>query len=96
MMDGSPFLDRGKDDRYNHRQMRTSVFEHEGSQAVIIPKEFSFDAEHIKIEREGKSLIITPISGDNRWPEGFFKSILENPADETFIRHPQGEHREII
>ena len=96
MMDKIPFLDHGKDDRYKYPQMRTTVFEHEGSEAVIIPEEYSFDAEHLEIERDGKSLIITPIPGDNRWPEGFFDSILENPADETFIRPPQGEHREII
>ncbi len=80
----------------NIPQMRTTVFEHEGSQAVIIPKEFRFNADHLDIEREGESLTITPFPNDKGWLKSLIESILENPADETFIRHPQGEHREII
>jgi virulence-associated protein VagC len=76
--------------------MRTTVFDYEGSQAAIIPEEFRFDAEHLDIGREGESLIITPFPDNNGWPKNLIESVLENPAEETFIRHPQGEHREII
>ena len=33
---------------------------------------------------------------NNGWPEGFFETLRDNAADDDFIRHPQGEHREII
>lgn len=76
--------------------MRTKVFDYEGSQAVIIPEEFHFDAKHIEIESEGDSLIITPILDNDGRQESYIQSMMENASDETFIRHPQGEHREII
>jgi virulence-associated protein VagC len=75
--------------------MKSTVFTSGGSQAVRIPKEFRLDTKRVEIERKGSSLVLTPINEDDKWPAGFFEFIRENPADETFIRHPQGEHREV-
>lgn len=76
--------------------MKTTSFKSGGSLAVRIPKEFRFDAKNVEIERRGASLILTPVAEKNGWPEGFFETLKENAADNNFIRHPQGEHREII
>lgn len=76
--------------------MRTTSFKSGGSLAVRIPKEFRFDAKNVEIERRGASLILTPVQEDKGWPEGFFEKLKANAVDESFIRHPQGEHREII
>ena len=76
--------------------MKTPSVKSGGSLAVRLPKEFRFDAKHVEIERRGASLILTPVPEDNGWPEGFFETLRENAADTDFIRHPQGEHREII
>ena len=75
--------------------MKSTVFTSGGSQAVRIPKKFRLTAKRVEIERRGASLILTPIEDDNKWPDGFFEFIRDNRADESFIRHPQGEHREI-
>ena len=76
--------------------MKTTSFKSGGSLAVRIPKELRFDAKNVEIERRGASLILTPVPEKNGWPEGFFETLRENAADTDFIRHPQGEHREII
>jgi antitoxin VapB len=76
--------------------MKTTVFKSGGSQAVRIPKEFRFDAKSVEIERRGASLILTPSSEKKKWPEGYIDTIIANAADTDFVRHPQGEHREII
>ncbi len=76
--------------------MKTTVFKSGGSQAVRIPKEFRFDSKNVEIERRGASLILTPVPEKNGWPEGYIEKIIANAADTDFIRHPQGEHREII
>ncbi len=72
-----------------------SLFKNGKSQALRIPKEFRLDGKHVEIERRGASLILTPIPEEKGWPDGYIESIRANPADESFIRHPQGEHREI-
>ena len=76
--------------------MKTTSFKSGGLLAVRIPKEFRFDAKNVEIERRGASLILTPVPEGNGWPEGFFETLRENAADEDFLRHSQGEHREII
>lgn len=76
--------------------MKTTSFKSGGSLAVRIPKEFRFDAKNVEIERRGASLILTPVPENDDWPEGFFEALRDNAADDDFIRHPQGEHREII
>lgn len=81
---------------YVSPEMKTTSFKSGGSLAVRIPKEFRFDAKHVEIERRGASLILTPTREENGWPEGFFEKLKANAAETDFIRHPQGEHREII
>jgi antitoxin VapB len=76
--------------------MTTTVFKSGGSQAVRIPKEFRFEAKKVEIERRGASLILTPLPDTNKWPEGYIETIIANAAETDFVRHPQGEHREIL
>lgn len=77
--------------------MKTTVFKSGGSQAVRIPKELRLDAKHVEIERRGASLILTPVpEKKNKWPEGYIEAIKANAVETDFVRHPQGEHREII
>lgn len=76
--------------------MKTTSFKSGGSQAVRIPKEFRFDAKNVEIERRGASLILTPAPEKKNWPDGYIETIIANAAETDFVRHPQGEHREII
>ncbi len=75
--------------------MKTTVFTSGGSQAVRIPKDLRFHTKNVEIERRGASLILTPISEGSNWPPGFFETLRDNAAENDFIRHPQGEYREI-
>jgi antitoxin VapB len=75
--------------------MKSTVFTSGGSQAVRIPKKFRLDGKHVEIERRGQSLVLTPIPEEKNWPEGYIDRIRENAVGDDFIRHPQGEHREI-
>lgn len=94
-MDKLRLLDAAQERRYVSPEMKTTSFKSGGSLAVRIPKEFRFDAKSVEIERRGASLILTPVPENKGWPEGFFETLRENAADDDFIRHPQGEHREI-
>lgn len=76
--------------------MKTTSFKSGGSLAVRIPKEFRFNAKNVEIERRGASLILTPVPEKSGWPEGFFETLRDHAAEDDFIRHPQGEHREIV
>ena len=39
------------------------LFQHGGSQAVRLPKEFRFEGSEVAIERRGRSVVLTPIAG---------------------------------
>ena len=95
-MDDERFLDFVPLRRYIYPTMKTTVFTSGGSQAVRIPKDLRLDTKNVEIERRGASLILTPIVENSNWPEGYIETIKANAADTDFIRHPQGEHREII
>lgn len=71
------------------------MFKSGGSQAVRIPREFRFSGKKVEIERKGEVLILRPLREKNSWPEGYIESIRNNPVDESFQRHPQGDHKEI-
>ncbi len=75
--------------------MKTTVFTSGGSQAIRIPKEFRLESKRVEIERRGASLVVTPIDTEDKWPDGYIESILSHDIGEDFVRHPQGEHREI-
>jgi antitoxin VapB len=75
--------------------MKTTVFISGGSQAVRIPKEFRIDAKRVEIERKGATLVLRPLPDENSWPEGYLESFATGKLDDSFVRHPQGEHREV-
>ena len=76
--------------------MTTTVFISGGSQAVRIPKELRFDAKRVEIERRGATLVLRPLPDSNSWPEGYLESFAAGRVDDSFVRHPQGESREIV
>ncbi len=75
--------------------METTVFKSGGSQAVRIPKEFRFSSKRVEIERKGETIILRPLKEKDTWANGYIESIRNNPVDETFQRHSQGDHKEI-
>ncbi len=75
--------------------MKTTVFISGGSQAVRIPKEFRIDAKRVEIERKGATLVLRPLPDENSWPEGYLESFATGKLDDSLVRHPQGEHREV-
>ena len=58
-----------------------------GSQAVRLPKDYRFEGAEVFIRKEGKAVIIEPIS-KRRWPRNFFKRI--RVTDRRFRRPAQG------
>ena len=50
------------------------------SQAVRLPKEFRFDGDSVRIRREGKSVILEPLTDDWAWLDAF-----QQPLDEDFV-----------
>jgi virulence-associated protein VagC len=62
-----------------------------GTQVVKIPEEFRFDSETVLIRREGKAVILEPVTSlvpSSTWPKDFFESIrIDDPA---FARPDQG------
>ncbi|NYT30593.1 MULTISPECIES: antitoxin [Rhizobium] len=49
------------------------------SQAVLLPKEFRFDGDSVAIRRQGRAIIIEPISDDWDW-----LADLAGPVDADF------------
>lgn len=43
------------------------IFEHRGSQAVRLPKDFRFDTTEVRIRRHGASVILEPVPQDWAW-----------------------------
>ncbi len=75
--------------------MKTTVFISGGSQAVRIPKELRIDAKRVEIERKGATLVLRPLPDENSWPEGYLESFAAGKIDDSFVRQPQGDHREV-
>ena len=75
--------------------MKTTVFISGGSQAVRIPKEFRINAKRVEIERKGATLVLHPLPDENAWPEGYIKSFAAGKLDDSFVRPPQGKHRDV-
>jgi len=75
--------------------MKTTVFISGGSQAVRIPKEFRLDAKRVEIERKGATLVLRPLPDKDSWPKGYLDAFAAGRLDDSFVRHPQGEPREI-
>lgn len=49
------------------------------SQAVRLPKEFRLDGEEVRIRRQGKAIILEPITEDWDWLEA-----VTGPVDDDF------------
>lgn len=75
--------------------MKTTVFISGGSQAVRIPKELRIDAKRVEIERKGATLVLRPLPDENSWPEGYLENFAAGKIDDSFVRQPQGDHREV-
>jgi antitoxin VapB len=75
--------------------MKTTVFISGGSQAVRIPKEFRLNAKRVEIERKGATLVLRPLPEENSWPQGYLELFAVGRLDDSFVRQPQGEHRNI-
>lgn len=50
------------------------------SQAVRLPKEFRFDANEVRIRRQGNAVILEPIAQDWAWLDA-----LVGPLDDDFV-----------
>lgn len=49
------------------------------SQAVRLPKEFRFDADAVRIRREGDAVILEPIAAEDEWAS--FPTLPDELAD---------------
>ena len=54
------------------------IFQHGGSQAVRLPKEYRFESETVRVRREGAAVILEPT---DEWPEGYVESFTGAPED---------------
>ncbi|WP_321811694.1 MULTISPECIES: AbrB/MazE/SpoVT family DNA-binding domain-containing protein [unclassified Burkholderia] len=55
------------------------IFEHDGSQAVCLPKDFRVDTTEVRIRRHGASVILEPV------PQGWaWLTPLIGPVDADF------------
>ncbi|MBV9340468.1 MAG: AbrB/MazE/SpoVT family DNA-binding domain-containing protein [Acidobacteria bacterium] len=63
---------------------RARVFWTGRSQAVRLPKEFRFETDTVLVHREGRSVVVEPVS---EWPEGYVESFAGIADD--FVRPPQ-------
>ena len=58
--------------------MRTKVFEHQGTQAVEIPKELAFSCDEVELEIQGDEIILRP--GSNSLVKAF-EALSSMPSD---------------
>jgi antitoxin VapB len=56
------------------------------SQAVRLPKQYRFDAEEVRIRRQGNAVILEPIVDDWAWLDD-----ITGPVDADFIEAAQEE-----
>ena len=72
--------------------MRTAkIFWTGRSQAIRLPKEFRFDADEVRIRRQGTSVILEPIANDWDWLAAvagpvdaeFEQAVLEQPGEQS-------------
>jgi len=53
------------------------------------------EAKRVEIERKGATLVLRPLAEENSWPDGYLEYFPPGKLDDSFVRPPQGEHREI-
>jgi antitoxin VapB len=51
------------------------------SQAVLLPKQFRFDADEVRIRRHGNAVILEPVVDNWAWLE-----TVTGPLDEDFVK----------
>lgn len=70
----------------------TKIFWPGRSQAVLLPKEFRFDGDTVTIRRQGRAIILEPISDDWDW-----LADVTGPVDSDFAtaveEQPAGQER---
>ena len=59
------------------RPLRAKLFMNGRSQAVRLPKIFRFEGDEVEIRREGKAVILEPVTRRD-WPPGFFDDLRAN------------------
>lgn len=59
------------------RPLRAKLFWNGRSQAVRLPKIFRFEGDEVEIRREGKAVILEPVTRRD-WPPGFFDDLRAN------------------
>ena len=59
------------------------------SQAVRLPKAFRVDGDEVRIRRQGKKIILEPISNDWAWLDAWHKKY--GKLDDDFIRATEEE-----
>ena len=64
------------------------LFNHGGSQAVRLPKEFRFEGKEVAIRREGDAVILEPLRRDM---QAFWAEIDRRRGDAQLVRPPQPE-----
>ncbi|HEY1753229.1 MAG TPA: AbrB/MazE/SpoVT family DNA-binding domain-containing protein [Caulobacteraceae bacterium] len=59
------------DGRVPPKRKRAKLFNHGGSQAVRLPKEFRFEGNEVLIRKQGDSVVLTPTKRDTAalWAE---------------------------
>lgn len=55
--------------------VRAKVFWSGGSQAIRVPKALRLETHEVKVERRGKSLLISPVQDNEEWG-GFWDRLL--------------------
>ena len=63
------------------------LFRNGGSQAVRLPKGFSFEGNEVRITQEGRKVILEPIE-KRSWPEGYWQSWQGLDLEEVPARLP--------
>lgn len=68
---------------------KAKVFWSGRSQAVRLPKEFRFAGDEVRIRRQGRAVVLEPISDDWAWLDAVI-----GPVDEDFARAAEEEQDE--
>jgi antitoxin VapB len=58
------------------------LFKNGRSQAVRLPKAFSFEGTEVRISRQGEKVILEPIK-KSKWPDGFWDIFTSDPQFDT-------------
>lgn len=54
------------------------IFKNGRSQAIRLPKEFRFSGNAVRIQKDGRKVILEPLE-NSEWPEGFWELFAADP-----------------